>query len=124
MSFVLLVVWRERGGEKNARRPWEAAAAAQPLSPPLSLNSSAPTRPSIPQARPDRVYDIKYWTRDTRRAGQLVGGTNKLHIEVSSVEVGAPDQALDAAGPAVLGKPHVWTPRSPLLDAPNNGYTT
>jgi len=70
------------------------------------------------------VYDIKYWTRDTRRAGQLVGGTNKLHIEVSAVEVGAPDQALDAAGPAVPGKPHVWTPRSPLLDAPNNGYTT
>jgi hypothetical protein len=84
--------------------------------------ASVPTRPSIPNARPDRVYDIKYWTRDTRRAGQLVGGTNKLHIEVTAVDPAAHDPALEN-GPCVPGVPHKWSPRTPLLDAPNQGYT-
>jgi hypothetical protein len=84
--------------------------------------ASPPTRPSIPHARPERVYDIKYWTRDTRRAGQVVGGTNKLHIVVSAVDPAVPDPALEN-GPAVPGKPYKWSSRSPLLDAPNNGYT-
>ena len=86
--------------------------------------ASPKARPSVPHARPDRVYDIKYWVRDTRRAGQLVGGTNRLHMETTAVDVTAADPALDAAGPAVPGKPYTFTARSPLLDAPNNGYTT
>jgi hypothetical protein len=70
------------------------------------------------------VYDIKYWVRDTRRAGQVVGGTNQLHMEVSKIDVSAPDPALEEAGPAVPGKPYVFSARSPLLETPNNGYTT
>jgi hypothetical protein len=70
------------------------------------------------------VYDIKYWVRDTRRSAQVVGGTNQLHVEVSAVDVTVADPALDAAGPAVPGKPYVFSARSPLLETPNNGYTT
>ena len=124
----LTAATKKRGHARaHARAPAHLSRSPHPNlahPPPLSLSSSAPTRPSVPHARPDRVYDIKYWVRDTRRAGQLVGGTNRLHMETTAVDVTAADPALDAAGPAVPGKPYTFTARSPLLDAPNNGYTT
>ncbi|KAG7672971.1 putative Glycine--tRNA ligase, chloroplastic/mitochondrial 2 [Nannochloris sp. 'desiccata'] len=39
--------------------------------------SSQPVRVIIPQAEPEHVYDIKYYTRDSRRA-YLPGGTKKM----------------------------------------------
>ena len=44
--------------------------------------------PAVPRTTPDKVYDIKYWTRDTKREGMLVGGTNKKFKEVTWVDVG------------------------------------
>ena len=63
--------------------------------------------------------------RDTRRAGQAVGGTNQWCVKTTHVDVTAPADASEPApaGPPVLGAPHRWSPRSPLLDYPNNGYT-
>lgn len=61
---------------------------------PHSLPSSPPVLPIVPQARPDRVYDIKYWPRDARRAGQLVGGTNQRFVDVVQYDVTAKDDAL------------------------------
>lgn len=80
--------------------------------------------PIIPRTTPDKVYDIKYWTRDTKREHMLVGGTNKKFQEISWVEV----------GPSVVPEPFVATPparsefrtfktkRKPLLEVTNDGY--
>merc|ERR1711933_703876 len=37
--------------------------------------------PIIPRTTPDKVYDIKYWPRDTKREHIQVGGTNKKFQE-------------------------------------------
>jgi len=44
--------------------------------------------PLIPRTTPDKVYDIRYWPRDTKREHMLVGGTNKRFQEVSWIETG------------------------------------
>jgi len=85
---------------------------------------SQPIKAVVPHARPERIYDIKYWPRDARRAGQVVGGTNKRHVEESRYDVTAADEKFDAAPVFAVGKPHRWGKKVPLLDYPNNGYTT
>lgn len=72
------------------------------------------------------MYDIKYWPRDARRGGMVVGGTNTRFVDVASVDVGPSAVAAEAAPsgpPPMVGAPHRWTKRSALLDNPNNGYT-
>ena len=78
----------------------------------------------VPHARPERIYDIRYWPRDERRAGQVVGGTNKRTVEETSYDVTAADEKFDAAPVFAVGKPHRWGKKVPLLEYPNNGYTT
>merc|ERR1719194_76776 len=34
--------------------------------------------PVVPHAEPDKVYDIKYFTRDAKRSDIKVGGTDQL----------------------------------------------
>ena len=85
---------------------------------------SQPIKAVVPQARPERIYDIKYWPRDERRAGQLVGGTNRRHVEEVKYDVTAADEKFDAAPVFAVGKPHRWGKKVPLLEYPNNGYTT
>lgn len=92
----------------------------------LLFSSNPPVQPAIPHAKPDRVYDIKYWVRDARRGGMVVGGTNTRFIDVSSVDVGPAAVAAEAApagAPPAVGAPYRWKKRVPLLDNPNNGYT-
>eukprot|EP00884_Botryococcus_braunii_P021803 jgi/Botrbrau1/8306/Bobra.0251s0032.1 len=85
---------------------------------------SPPIRASIPQAETDRVLDIKYYVRDSRRQGQLVGGTNKKHEVTYKYDATAPDPDLEGSElPPTVGKPYKWGKRVSLLDFPNNGYT-
>lgn len=107
-------------GPKNAPSP----SLSIPFPPPLLSNP--PVQPAIPHAKPDRVYDIKYWVRDARRGGMVVGGTNTRFIDVASVDVGPAAVAAEAApaeAPPAVGAPYRWKKRVPLLDNPNNGYT-
>ncbi|KAL4441544.1 hypothetical protein ABPG77_002048 [Micractinium sp. CCAP 211/92] len=83
--------------------------------------ASQALRPAVPQAEPDRVYDIKYYVRDDRRA-ELPGG----HIKLARGEyaVTAPDEALEAMEvPPTQGKTHRWTKPRSILEQDNNGYT-
>ena len=95
--------------------------------PPFPLfSSNPPVAPIIPHARPDRVYDIKYWPRDARRGGMVVGGTNTRYVDVVAVDVSmaAPDAPAEAGPPPALGAPHKWAKTGvPLLEVANNGYT-
>eukprot|EP00890_Picochlorum_soloecismus_P004619 jgi/Picsp_1/5158/NSC_02521-R1_protein len=78
---------------------------------------SFPTPASVPFAENDRIYDIKYYTRDTRRAG-LPGGSR--HLVKKELNVGeAPERQM----PATPGTPHKWSKPISILDTENNGYT-
>lgn len=81
-------------------------------------------RAVVPHARPERIYDIRYWPRDEKRAGQVVGGTNRRFVEETSYDVTAADEALDGAPAYTVGQPRKWSKKVPLLEYPNNGYTT
>ncbi|CAL8461889.1 g1420 [Coccomyxa elongata] len=85
--------------------------------------ASQPVRPSVPAALPERVYDIRYWVRDKRREGQLVGGTNKKHMVTYEVDVTEKTQLSDSEPPPAIGAPYKWKKKSSLLDYDNNGYT-
>ncbi|PRW56712.1 hypothetical protein C2E21_4424 [Chlorella sorokiniana] len=113
------------------KAPW---AYTGPLSSPEYLNHlprateyrriapvSQPLRASIPQSETDRVYDIKYYVRDSRRA-HLPGGSIKL--ERGQLDVHAKIDALEAlpAG-ATPNQPAKWKPFRPILENDNNGYT-
>lgn len=84
---------------------------------------SQPIRAIVPHADEDRIYNIKYFDRDTRREGMLVGGTNKTHLvtkEMQLVEVTRdPIEGL----PPRPGKPYKWGKPIPYLEFENNGYT-
>jgi hypothetical protein len=72
------------------------------------------------------VYDIKYWPRDERRGGMVVGGTNRRFVDTVAVDVSmaAPDAPAEAGPPAALGAPYKWAQKGiPLLENSNNGYT-
>lgn len=88
---------------------------------------SQPVRPMIPQAREELVYDIKYYSRDTRREGMLVGGTNKKKTVRYQLDVTAKDDTPVAAADLTPGRPWRpatgWNKRTALLDYENNGYT-
>ncbi|KAK9819806.1 hypothetical protein WJX72_002645 [[Myrmecia] bisecta] len=116
------------------KAPWKSTGVASspeflshlPVATEYRVHSpgSQPVRPAVPQAETKLVYDIKYYTRDTRRAGQLVGGTNKLHMVTRQYDVTAKDPALEGSElPPTLGKPYKWGKRTHLLDFENNGYT-
>ena len=55
---------------------------------------SQPIHAVVPHALPERVYDIKYFVRDSRREHMLVGGTNKKHDVHSKLDPKAEDNKL------------------------------
>ncbi|KAL0036150.1 hypothetical protein WJX79_006007 [Trebouxia sp. C0005] len=83
------------------KAPWEATGVASsaefrdylPKAGEYRVHApgSQPVRPMIPQAREELVYDIKYYSRDTRREGMLVGGTNKKKTVRYELDVTARD---------------------------------
>ncbi|EIE25146.1 hypothetical protein COCSUDRAFT_52776 [Coccomyxa subellipsoidea C-169] len=85
--------------------------------------ASQPVRPSVPAALPEQVYDIRYWVRDIRREGQLVGGTNKKHMVKYQVDVSERTQFSESEPAPAMGTPYKWKKKSNLLDYDNNGYT-
>ncbi|PSC72489.1 hypothetical protein C2E20_4316 [Micractinium conductrix] len=83
--------------------------------------ASQPLRPAVPQSEDDRVYDIKYYVRDHRRA-HLPGGSIKL--AKGAYEVAAKDEALEALQtPPTPNKPYVWGKFRSILEQDNAGYT-
>ncbi|GAB4819643.1 hypothetical protein N2152v2_006689 [Parachlorella kessleri] len=112
------------------RPPW---AFTGPVSTPEYLNhlpvateyrkhapGSQPLRAVVPQAEPDRIYDIKYFVRDTRRA-EGPGGTKVLARYQLDPKV--KDEALEATPVPTPNKTHRWTKPRSILDHDNNGYT-
>lgn len=82
---------------------------------------SQPIRAMVPQAELDRVYDIKYYVRDTRKA-YLPGGTMKMVR--GEYDVKAKDEVLEAMEVSpTQGKTHRWGKWRHILDHDNNGYT-
>ncbi len=56
----------------------------------MLLCRSQPVRAVVPQADPKLVYDIKYYTRDARRAHMLVGGTNVTELVTEKIDPKVP----------------------------------
>lgn len=83
--------------------------------------ASAPIRPAVPQAEEDKVYNIKYYTRDSRR-DVYPGGPRKL--ERYAFEVRGKEEGAEAAEvPPTPAQPHKWSKFRPYLDNDNQGYT-
>ena len=87
--------------------------------------------PMVPHAEPDKVYDIKYFTRDAKRSDIKVGGTDQLRhvtytysLEALAAEVAGDLQAGGApAGPPAASTFRTWQgERVGLLDTLNDGY--
>jgi len=85
----------------------------------------------VPHAEPDKVYDIKYFTRDSKRSDMKVGGTDQLRhvsytfsLEALAAEVAGDLQARGApAGPPSQSSFRTWQgERVGLLDTLNDGY--
>lgn len=85
--------------------------------------ASQPVRAMVPQAETDRIYDIRYSNRDSRREHMLVGGTNKVTIAQQSILVPTPTSTPVDGVPALPGVRHRWGKNKALLDYDNNGYT-
>eukprot|EP00898_Chlorokybus_atmophyticus_P004431 jgi/Chlat1/498/Chrsp103S01097 len=119
------------GLRKLVKAPWEVTgvAAGEEFRESMTYAGSYrvhapgtnPKRAIIPHAEPQHVYDIKYYTRDARRA--------VVHKRVEKLTPGSAAQALTASDglPPTIGKP--WQNRrhgqiTELLDYPNNGYTS
>lgn len=80
-----------------------------------------PVKAFIPNAEDDRIYDIKYYVRDTRRA-HLPGGT--ITIQSCHVDPKEPGPIETSDVPPTPGTPYKWKGKyRPLLDNDNNGYT-
>lgn len=119
------------------KAPWEATGVASsaefrdylPKAGEYRVHApgSQPVRPMIPQAREELVYDIKYYSRDTRREGMLVGGTNKKKTVRYELDVTARDDTPTPVADLTPGRPWRpstgWNKRKNLLDYDNNGYT-
>lgn len=113
------------------KAPWRYTG---PLSSPEFLNhlpkateyravapASQALRPSVPQAENDRIYDIKYYVRDSRRA-HLPGGSIKMVR--AQYDTTAKDEALEAMEvPPTHNKTHRWSKPRSILEQDNNGYT-
>lgn len=84
------------------------------------LCRSHPVKAAVPYAEPDRVYDVRYYPRDTRRA-ELPGGSKK--VEVKEWKVGEEREKKEQARGAAAGTPHRWGQFRSILDHDNNGYT-
>jgi len=85
--------------------------------------SNPPVQPMVPRASAKRVYDIKYFERDSRREKMLVGGGNKKFDERTVVDA----SQIKAEGSYVKPPPRSSTSvfdreRKNLLDYPGDGY--
>jgi len=119
------------------KAPWEATGVASgaeyrdylPLPTQYRIHSpgSQPIKPMVPAANPETVYDIKYYSRDTRREGMLIGGTNKKKTVRYELDVTARDDVATAVEDLTPGRPWRpgtgWNKRKNYLDNDNNGYT-
>ena len=88
-------------------------------------------KPMIMHAESDKVYDIKYFTRDAKRSDMKVGGTDQLrHVSYSysleelAAEVSGELRAGGApAAPPQQSAFRTWHgERVGLLDTQNDGY--
>lgn len=84
---------------------------------------SQAVRAIVPQAETDRVFDIKYFPRDSRREGMLVGGTNVTELirevrDPTTITVQQPEGL-----PPRPGSRHRWSKPMPYLTEENGGYT-
>lgn len=84
---------------------------------------SQPVRAIVPHALEDRIYNIKYYDRDTRREGMLVGGGNKTHLVTKEIHPVEPTRDPIDGLPPRPGKTHKWNKPIPYLEFENNGYT-
>lgn len=83
--------------------------------------ASAPIRASVPHAELDRIYNIKYFVRDTRRAEQP-GGTKTLARY--KYDTSTKEEALEATpAPPTPNQTYRWSKPRSILDQDNNGYT-
>jgi hypothetical protein len=84
--------------------------------------ASQPVRAVVPQADPKLVYDIKYWTRDTRRAHMLVGGTNVTELVTETFDPKLPAKRPEGL-PPLPGRRHKFSKPIGYLEVSNSGYT-
>ena len=89
---------------------------------------SFPTKVSVPYAEPDRVYDIKYFTRDSRRS-DLNTKVERRTWTLSSIsdDTGSSAECEEDAKPKTQKVPNEnvyrWSDPKSILDTENNGYT-
>jgi len=76
--------------------------------------TSVPTRASVPYAEPDRVYDIKYFTRDMRRS--------ELNTKVTR-RAWTNEGAAGAKDASRTGGVYRWGQYKSILDVENDGFT-
>mmetsp|Transcript_10705 Transcript_10705/g.29723 ORF Transcript_10705/g.29723 Transcript_10705/m.29723 type:complete len:123 (+) Transcript_10705:1765-2133(+) len=113
---------------KSLRAPW---AITGPVSSPDYVShlarapefrgiapSSFPVRASVPYAEPDRVYDIKYYTRDMRRSELNTRVTRRTW---TNEEAAGAVVASDASRPGGVYK---WGEYKSILDVENDGFTS
>ena len=77
--------------------------------------TSFPVRASVPYAEPDRVYDIKYFTRDERRS--------ELNTKVTRRAWTADGGASAAKDASRTGGVYKWGEYKSILDVENDGFT-
>ena len=75
-------------------------------------------RASVPYAEPDRVYDIKYYTRDMRRSELNTRVTRRTW---TNEEAAGAVVASDASRPGGVYK---WGEYKSILDVENDGFTS
>ena len=80
--------------------------------------SSFPVRASVPYAEPDRVYDIKYYTRDMRRSELNTRVTRRTW---TNEEAAGAVVAIDASR---TGGVYKWGEYKSILDVENDGFTS
>ncbi len=100
----------------RAPRPAETRALPRPP------RSSPPVKVVIPHGRPETTFDIKYYTRERRRAHEpaLQLAPRKLYsIDPRSAAALEGPPAAPGARAALQGRARIV----PLLDDTNNGYT-
>lgn len=72
----------------------------------------------MPYAEPDTVYDIKYYTRDSRRSDKNLKVEKRTWTVASAKEAG--EGNMEHGGDR---KVYQWSNPASILDTENNGYT-
>lgn len=108
------------GVRKWFKKPWEVTGPVStaeymdplPLAQDYRVNAPAsqPRRAIVPHAEPEHVFDIKYYVRDTRRAGPK---TTIIDVPTNGT--------FEGTAPTV-GKFYTMGQEFPITDEPGDGY--